>query len=122
MKYWNKENNTFESIKRDNLIEISDEDYESMLEHASKNNMDIVADENGKPIFIAKPSLTEEELLDQLRNKRKILLIAFDKWEKAVLRGRETDSTLIMQWYQNLLNLNQAAFDNIPERIQYYLT
>lgn len=64
---------------------------------------------------------TEEELKEQLRTKRTPLLNAFDKWEKAVLRGREQDDYAIMAWYQSLLNLNETAFENIPERIKYYL-
>lgn len=57
----------------------------------------------------------------QLRVKREPLLIAFDKWEKAVLRGREEDSAEIMQWYQDLLDLVESAFENVPDRINYYM-
>lgn len=64
---------------------------------------------------------TDEEYKDYLRIKRKFLLEVFDIWEKAVLRGREQDSQLIMDWYQNLLDLVPSAFENIPERVQYYL-
>lgn len=65
--------------------------------------------------------LSTEEKLNQLRAKRKNLLEAFDKWEKAVLRGREEDDASIMVWYYDLLALSDAAFENIPERIKYYL-
>lgn len=58
----------------------------------------------------------------QLRSRRETLLEAFDKWEKAVLRNREVDDPYIMSWYQNLKDLVQSAFDNVPERIKYYLT
>ena len=75
-----------------------------------------------------KDNLTIEELekLNKpftLRNKRKTLLEAFDKWEKAVLRGREVEDDTIMQWYQDILDLKESAFDevNIPERIKYYI-
>lgn len=64
---------------------------------------------------------TEEELKDILRKKRRNLLDAFDKWEKAVLRGREQDEYLIMSWYEDLKDLKETAFKNIPERINYYL-
>lgn len=70
---------------------------------------------------------TEEELLENkknaLRKERKVLLEAFDKWEKAVLRGREKDDTSIMNWYRDLLNLVESAFldENVPERVRYYL-
>lgn len=60
---------------------------------------------------------------DELRTKRIILLESFDKWEKAVLRGRELESDTIMQWYQDILDLKESAFEeaNIPERIKYYM-
>ena len=70
---------------------------------------------------------TEEELLENkknaLREERKVLLEAFDKWEKAVLRGREKDDSSIMSWYRDLLNLVESAFldENVPERVRYYL-
>ncbi len=60
--------------------------------------------------------------LNQLRKKRKLLLDnGFDPWEKAVLRGREADDSTIMLWYQDLKDLKESAFENIPERIRYYL-
>lgn len=62
-----------------------------------------------------------EEVLEELRFKREALLIAFDKWEKAVIRGREEDSAKIMSWYYDLLDLKESAFTNIPERIKYYM-
>lgn len=64
---------------------------------------------------------TDEEIKAELRIKREPLLEAFDKWEKAVLRNREQDSVVIMGWYQDLLDLIPSAFENIPERIKYYL-
>ncbi len=64
---------------------------------------------------------TEEERKNILRTKRKILLNAFDKWEKAVLRGRESDDDVIMDWYHNLLDLEESAFDNVPEKVKYFV-
>lgn len=64
---------------------------------------------------------TEDEQKNLLRAKRVNLLEAFDKWEKAVLRGREEDNSNIMQWYQNILDLKESAFEKIPERIKYYI-
>lgn len=63
----------------------------------------------------------DEELKNMLRAKRKNLLEAFDKWEKGVLRGREYDDNTIMNWRLDLLDLKETAFENIPERIKYYL-
>lgn len=63
----------------------------------------------------------EEELKKEYRAKRNSLLSAFDKWEKAVLRGREQDDYYIMSWYRDLLDLKNSAFENIPARIKYYM-
>lgn len=71
-------------------------------------------------IFVYIP-YTQEELKEILREKRVPLLFAFDKWEKAVLRGREQDDYMIMSWYKSLLNLEEGAFNNIPLRVKYYL-
>ena len=64
---------------------------------------------------------SEEEILRDKRFNREPLLLAFDKWEKAVLRGREDDDEFIMQWYQDLLDLKDSAFETVPDRIKYYL-
>ena len=68
---------------------------------------------------------TEEELeehrLSALRSRRAPLLEAFDKWEKAVLRGRESDDIAVMEWYKRMLDLDELAFESIPLRIQYYV-
>lgn len=63
----------------------------------------------------------KEEKLDFLRLKRKPLLEAFDKWEKAVLRGREEDSVSVMNWYKAILDLNEIDMDFYPDVIAYYL-
>ena len=64
----------------------------------------------------------EKSALNTLRAKREILLEAFDKWEKAVLRGRETEDESIMTWYSDLLDLKQKAFASIPDAVKYYLS
>jgi hypothetical protein len=65
----------------------------------------------------------EQIRFNDLRAKRKALLGAFDKWEKAVLRNREQDDAFVMSWYYQLLDLDESAFEeiNIPLRIKYYL-
>lgn len=65
--------------------------------------------------------IDEEEIKKVYRAKRTTLLSAFDKWEKAVLRGREQDDYIIMSWYRDLLELKESAFENIPTKIEYYL-
>lgn len=67
------------------------------------------------------PELSEEENRNLLRNKRAKLLNAFDKWEKAVLRGREIDSIDIMTWFHLIKALDENALNNVPERVKYYL-
>lgn len=55
------------------------------------------------------------------RQVRRTLLAAFDIWEKGVIRGRESDSSLVMAWYRDLLDLKASAFTNIPAAIQKHL-
>lgn len=62
----------------------------------------------------------KERKYNRLREQRKPLLEAFDKWEKAVLRGREDDDDMVMEWYIALLDLQDSAFESIPERVRYY--
>ncbi len=69
----------------------------------------------------AEQKYLQEQNLNKLRYRRISLLDAFDKWEKAVLRGREADDYIIMAWYQDLLDLKEASFNEIPENIEYYL-
>ena len=75
-------------------------------------------------ILIYVPFTAEEMNLQKkqlLRQRRVILLEAFDKWEKAVMRSRELDDSSIMEWYYKLLDLDEYSIENIPTRIQYYL-
>ncbi len=80
---------------------------------------------NGKIVWLGltkeQINKQQEEKLEQLRQQRKPLLEAFDKWEKAVLRGREEDNQEIMNWYQCLLDLSEDAFEKVPDVIEYYL-
>ena len=71
--------------------------------------------------LLAPPEPTEEEIKKRLRWIRSRLLEAFDKWEKAVLRGREQDSEEVMTWYQNILDLNEDAINNVPMAVEYYI-
>lgn len=66
-------------------------------------------------------ALSKERTEELLREDRQPLLMAFDKWEKAVLRGREKDDLKIMTWYYLILDLDITAINNVPERIKYYL-
>lgn len=63
----------------------------------------------------------KEQRLQELRGNRVKLLEAFDKWEKAVLRGRAEDDAEIMNWYRDILDLKAEALENVPEAVRYYL-
>ena len=118
MAYWNKKRKAFtpEMSEDTTTTYYSDEQIQEM--YAQGN---VITDEDGEPIVVPRPEPTEEEIKENLRRQREALLVAFDKWEKAVLRGREEDSEVIMQWYEDLKELKASAFENVPERIKYYL-
>lgn len=63
--------------------------------------------------------------LEELRAKREPLLIAFDKYKSNVNYGVEFESEeereQIIAWYRLLLELNEFAFEIVPERVKYYL-
>lgn len=65
----------------------------------------------------------ESKRLEKLRAKRKDLLVAFDKYKTNVLLGLEEATALsddISAWYRSILDLNEDAINNPPERIIYY--
>lgn len=97
------------------------EEITAMPEHEAQDAYDEYEDIRVYIPFTAEE--LEERELKRLRVQRKPLLEAFDKWEKAVLRGREEESDADMQWYGKLLDLDETAFEdgNIPERVKYYL-
>ena len=68
---------------------------------------------------------TEEDRLNSLRAQRKVLLNAFDKYKSNVNYGIVEEDEItryaVIMWYNQLLNLEQIAFDNVPYVIQYYL-
>lgn len=99
-------------------VEMSYSEFDELLCEQSKGKELRVVD--GK-VVAEYHVQTQDEYLQQLRENRTPLLEAFDKWEKAVLRGRELDDDSVMSWYQDLLDLKEEAFDNIPKRVQYYL-
>lgn len=118
MGFYDKSINGFvpNQNKEGTLPEYTDEQIMEMLSQGK-----IVAGADGKPIVVPRLQPTAEEIKAKLRIQRESLLVAFDKWEKAVLRDREQDDYLIMLWYQDLLDLKESAFENIPERVRYYL-
>lgn len=59
----------------------------------------------------------------ELRAQRKDILNAFDIYKTNVYYGIEQDEDReqILAWYQDLLDLKETAFKNIPEAIQKYM-
>ncbi len=89
--------------------------------------------QNGKIVKLgySENHLKELELqkTEKLRNKREPLLEAYDRYKVNVLYGIEkidtlkeqTDKKLIDDWYRKILDLNEEAINNLPEKIKYYL-
>lgn len=126
--YYDKLNDSFFSCTnfdyepRENQdYELSQEEYDEYINKVMGGYTIIPTYNENKVVFDYFLDTNNQVFLESLRDKRKPLLEAFDKWEKGVLRGREEDSEDIMNWYQDLLDLKESTFENIPERIQYYL-
>lgn len=67
----------------------------------------------------------KEHRLTTLRSRRENLLVSFDKYKSNVDYGIEPETEIqhenMIAWYKDLLDLKEYAFNNIPERIKYYL-
>lgn len=67
----------------------------------------------------------KKQKLEELRAKRVPLLKAFDVYKSSVAYGVEFENEEqrdeIVAWYTALLHLEESAFENVPERIRYYL-
>lgn len=100
-------------------------EYREERQFDSDGNEITPTDEDGNPReyddYITISERPDDVVKEDKRMQRESLLLAFDKWEKAVLRGREEDSEEVMQWYQNLLDLQSSAFYNIPDRVKYFM-
>ena len=59
------------------------------------------------------------------RERRTILLSALDIYDKNVSKGRitetETEKETVDKWYKALLELDEKAFYDIPEKVKKYL-
>ena len=62
---------------------------------------------------------------NELRSMRTPLLKAFDVYKSNVAYGVEFENEEqreeIINWYNSLLQLDESAFENVPERVRYYL-
>lgn len=104
----------------DKAIFVSEEDLEAIANKTKcfdLENKCVVDYDNTEDLKIAK--------INELRAKREPLLTAFDKYKSNVVYGVEFESEeqrqKIIAWYRLLLELNEKAFEKIPERIKYYL-
>lgn len=96
------------------------------FEYQCRENRDVEISKEEYDNFF-KVEETEEQKLNKLRNKRRKLLEAFDKYKSNVNYGIVVEDvktrTRIVSWYSDLLNLVESAFEeyNIPSEIKYYL-
>lgn len=109
----------FEYKPNENEIEVSEEKFKELQNKILNGYIPTYSIVNNELNITY--TYNTEQALDKLRAERTRLLEAFDKWEKAVLRGRETDDPNVMKWYQDLKDLVTNAFENIPTAIQYYI-
>ena len=122
-----------ESIAPKGAIKITNEQYEEYI-YKTNNGYDANFIVKGESVTITYTlqanweNIKKEYELEALRNKRKPLLEAFDKYKSNVNYGVETEDKatreIILVWYNNLLNLVETAFNDnyIPEQIKYYLS
>ena len=124
---------TFEALpleEQENSIIISEEMFKKCMNLKSQG-YDVEIDEDLETVHctlnLEKKERINKSKLNQLRNKRKPLLEAFDKYKSNVNYGivveDEETRAKIVSWYSDLLNLVEIAFEeeNIPSEIKYYL-
>lgn len=104
----------------ENAIVITLEEFEGIKNRTKRFDLEnncVVDYDNTEDLKIAK--------INELRAKREPLLTAFDKYKSNVVYGVEFESEeqrqKIIAWYRLLLELNEFAFENVPERVKYYL-
>lgn len=128
MKYYiNKEsygivvfnNFVLESLE-DKYIEISKEQYDEYQE--KKNSYERTVEiKDGKAIM----TYVKKENKNKLRSQREVILTAFDKYKTNVLYGIEAESEEqkkeVIEYYNKLLALDEAAINNVPSYLKYYM-
>lgn len=104
----------------ENAIVITFEEFEGI-----KNKTKCFDLENNCVVDYDNTEDLEKERTEKLRRLREPLLVAFDKYKSNVNYGieveTETDKINIITWYRLLLELNEYAFNNVPEKVKYYL-
>lgn len=87
----------------------------------------IEAYDETEKIYVCIP-YTEAEILQnklqELRHRRIKLLKMFDIYKTnvnyGIIKETEEDNNTILKWYQNILDLQEEAFNNVPEEILKY--
>lgn len=104
-------------------IEMSLEEFDTLMCQQAKGKELKVVD--GKVVAVERVELpkTQEEIIEQLRIKRKPLLHAFDIYKSNVNYGIEEDANRekILKWYKAILNLDEKAISNPPDEIRRYM-
>lgn len=131
---YNKKTKTFGKInhiiKNDESIIAIDNDLFNECVSLKSKGYDVELDDNLniiKSLNETKLIRIKERKFKDLREYRKILLEAFDKYKSNINYGiaieDEETRAIIVSWYSDLLNLVESAFeeDNIPSEIKYYL-
>ena len=122
MAYWNKK---FKGFTPEMSEDTSATNYTDEQINAMYSQGDVITGEDGEPIVVPRPEPTAEEIKEGLRSRREQLLIAFDKYKSNVQYGIERETQMqhesMIAWYEDLLDLETSAFENVPERIKYYL-
>ncbi|WP_286224094.1 hypothetical protein [Thomasclavelia cocleata] len=101
-----------------NRVEATKEEFDRAF---STNFYDfkVIGEEKVNLIF------NKEKKDNYLREKRNPILKAFDAYKGNVKYGIETETPeqhqMILAWYEDLKELKERAFENIPERVAYYI-
>lgn len=107
-------------LNEETAIEVTREDLECV-----KKRMKCFDLENNCVVDYDNTEDLERERKQELRRLREPLLVAFDKYKSNVNYGieveTETDKINVITWYRLLLELNEYAFEIVPERVKYYL-
>lgn len=137
MKYYYniKEKYFFSKIDDDyqikkNEFEVAKEIYDEYLDKTKKGYICSISKNDNDISFTCverknKTDLEKQKALNKLRAKRKLLLIAYDKYKSNVLYGAITEDmatkSRIIFWYKQILDLKEDALNNVPNEIQRYL-
>jgi hypothetical protein len=84
MLFYSKSNcgfydDTINKILPDDLVEITPEYHQELLNRSYTERLDIIADENGYPILVPTPPLPPEVLAEGIRERRNQILAKIDK-------------------------------------------